>query len=345
MKGQFEREDRYGTWWSPGFPEDSPVFHPEPVSIDPRAEEAFGGPEAVRGTAAGVLVQTILEILDTPLLFEADNSRSGEVGAALVTALGLDSYDESAFDEVFAEVPVSGAPSPETGLPEMYDFEPLEYPTDGPRMSILDVATEVEYREVQDLGSTFVVTMASVRGALPVRAAGEELPLVRTASYGLGFSEDGSQALMVYAVNAAPCVHIEDPTALPVVEGTEVPQDWREHTVRGLTLRLPPDLGEPAATEVGLNFQDGERRGSALRHVLPIPSPYFLSGRRQIARAEVPGAELAVAAVSMGLDSTLTVGVTVHGEQECFVVQIHDLTEVEAPVIAHQLLAGLRLAS
>lgn len=50
-------------------------------------------------------------------------------------------------------------------------------------------------------------------------------------------------------------------------------------------------------------------------------------------------------AVSIGLDSTLTVALNVHREQEFFSLQIHDLDEEEAPLVAHRLLAGLRLAS
>lgn len=342
-KGSLEREDRYGTWWSPGFPEDSPIFTAEPRSIDERAEEAFGGHEQVVGAATGVLVQAILEIFDTPLLLEADNSRSDEVGAALVKAFGLEGYDESAFDELFAAVPVSGASGPDTGVPEMYDLEPLEYPQDGPRMRILEAVTEVERLDSAEFSG--ILFLASVRGALPVRASGEERPLVRAVSYGLGFSEDGGHVLMVYSVNSAPSVHIEDPSSLPVVVGTAAGEDWREHTVRSLTLQLPPDLGEPAVTEVGIVFQGGRRRGSVMRAGFPVPSPYPLAARDHVAQVEVPGADLAVVAVGPGLDSMLSVQVLIHREQEYFSVQIHDLTEEEAPTVVHQLLAGLRLES
>lgn len=343
MKGQLEREDRYGTWWSPGFPEDSPIFTTEPRRIDPRVEEALGGREAVHGSATGVLVQTIIEILDTPLLCEADNSRSDEIAPALVEAFGLEGVDVAAFDELFAQIPVSGAQDPEQGLPESYGFEPLEYPADGPRMSILEAATEVEHLEVEGLSGPLF--LASVRGALPVRTEEGEMPLVRNVTYGLAIDEEAGTVLMAYRANSAPSIHIEDPSSLPVVEGTEVPGDWTEHTMRGLTVSLPPEVGDPDVTEVGLMFQDGQRRAAVLRTGLGTPSPYPLSASRHVARAEVPGADLAVAAIGIGLDTTYSVTVTLHREGEQFTVQLHDVDPEEAPVLAHQVLAGLDLAS
>ncbi|MGO1285945.1 MAG: hypothetical protein ACTHWF_08445 [Brachybacterium sp.] len=342
-KGQLEREDRYGTWWSPGFADDSPVFTMEPQRIDERAEEAFGGREEVSTAATTVLVQTIVQILDTPLLLEEDNSRSGEIAPALVEAFGLEGVDVAVFDGLFAEMPVSGTHDHEDGLPEGYGFEPLEYPADGPRMSILDAATEVEHLEIDGLSGPLF--LASVRGALPVRRDGEELPLVRDVTYGLALDEGNGTVLMVYRVNSAPSVHIEDPSSLPLVEGTEVPGDWTEHTVRGLKLALPPGMGDPDVTEVGLMFQGGDQRGSVIRTGLGTPSPYPLSATRYVARAEVPGADLAVFAIGMGLDSTYSVGVTLHREKEQFMVQLHDVSEEEAPLLAHRLLAGLGLAS
>ena len=339
--GQLDREDRFGTWLSPGFAEDSPVFTDEPISVDPTAEELFGGRDATLGAATGVLVQSILEILDTPLLLEADNSRSGEVSAALVEHLGLSEQLLPSFDELFAEVPVSGAFSPGEGLPETYAFEPREYPADGPRMHLLQAATAVEMLDLPELTGPLV--LASSQGALPIAAEDGREMLVRTATFGLGLDAENGSALMIYVVNAAPAVHLEDPAALPAVEGTEVPGDWQEQTVRDLTVSLPADLGEPAISEVGLTFRSGERRGSVMRHLLAVPSPYPLSAARHVARAEVPGAELAVAAVGPGMDALLTVSVTLHRGQETFSVQLHDVTEEEAPQLAHQLLAGLRL--
>lgn len=342
LPGQLEREDRFGTWLSPGFAEDSPVFTDEPVAIDEAAEELFGGRDATLGAVTGVLVQSILEILDTPLLLEADNSRSGEVSAALVEHLGLSEQLLPSFDELFAEVPVSGAFSPGEGLPETYAFEPRKYPADGPRMHLLQAATAVELLDLPEIRGPLV--LASAQGALPIDAEdGREL-LVRTATFGLGLDADGTSALMVYAVNAAPAVHLEDPQALPVVEGADAPGDWQEHTLRDLTLSLPSDLGEPEASEVGLVFQGGERRGSVLRHLLTAPIPYPLTAAQHVARAEVPGAELAVAAVGVGMDERLTVSVTLHRGEETYSIELHDVTDEEAPQLAHQLLAGLRLA-
>ena len=341
VPGQLDREDRFGTWVSPGFAEDSPLLTDEPLSVDPTAEELFGGRDVTVGAATGVLVQTILEILDTPLLLEADNSRSGEVSAALVERLGVSEQLLPAFDELFAEVPVSGMFSGGEGLPERYGFTPREYPSDGPRMHVLQSATAVEMLDLPEIRGPLV--LASAQGALPIETDDGRDLLVRTVSFGLGLDAENGSALMVFSVNAAPTVHLEDPAALPVVEATEVPGDWQEHTLLDFVVSLPADFGEPAISEVGLDFRDGERRGSVMRCLLAAPSPYPLSGTRHVARAEVSGAELAVAAVGLGIDGTHTVGVMVHRGQETFSVQLHDVTEDEAPLLAHQVLAGLRL--
>src|SRR5699024_3735684 len=91
--GQVEREDRFGTWFSPGFPEDSPVFTAEPLEMDPAAVEALGGKSEAHDALLSVLVATIVDIADTPLLLEADNTRSGEVAPVLLEALGLGGFD------------------------------------------------------------------------------------------------------------------------------------------------------------------------------------------------------------------------------------------------------------
>ena len=343
MPGQLERQDRYGTWWSPGFAEDSPVFTAEPVSIDPAAEEMFGGRDVAVGAATGVLVQTILEILDTPLLLEADNSRFDEVSPALVQAFGLEGFSPDAFEPAFEQVPVSGMSDPDVGLPEQYDFEPVPYPADGPRMSLLEANTEIQLLEGGDL--TGPLTLASARGALPVTTDEGEQPLIRSVTFGLGLSQDGQNALCVYSVNAAPAVHIADPAALPVVTGSEVPEDWQAHTLGDLTAALPPGVGDPDPSEVAVLFTAGEQRASITRFLLSAPSPYPLTASRQVARVEVPGAELAVAAIGMGIDSTLTLGVQIHRGTEQYSIQLHHVAEDEAPLIAHRLLAGLSLAS
>ena len=106
-------------------------------------------------------------------------------------AFGLEGYDESAFDELFAAVPVSGVGTGHRGA-ETIDLEPLEYPEDGPRMRILEAVTEVERLDSAEFSGILLVSPC---GALPVRASGEERPLVRAVSYGLGFSEDGGHVL------------------------------------------------------------------------------------------------------------------------------------------------------
>lgn len=341
QKGQIEQHDRYGTWFSPGFSEDSPVFTTEPVAIDPAAEAALGGRETLVGSSIGVLVQSILHILDTPLLLEQDNSRSGEVAPVLVESLGLDEAFLPSFDELFADVPVAGVLGDGEGLPETYGMEPLPYPADAHRLHLLEARTEVEMLELSAL--TGPLFLASTRGALPVTTADGERMLVRTATFGLALAVDGRTALMQYSTNAAPSVHLEDPSTLPVVEGTEVPSGWVEHTLRDLTVALPEEVGEPDVSEIGLLFTGGERRASVVRHRLAAPSPYPLAATRHVARAEVPGAELAVLEHGVGPGSEFTVSITVHRGDEQFSVRLHDLTEKESAVSAHQLLAGLRL--
>ncbi|MEE1649775.1 hypothetical protein V1260_03130 [Brachybacterium sp. J144] len=341
QQGMLVRTDRFGTWWSPGFAEDSPVFTAAPVQIDPAAEEALGGSEALAGAATGVLVQSILHVLDTPLLLEADNSRSGEIASALVESLGLDEAFLPAFDDLFAENPIAGALVDGEGLPEQYGMEPLPYPEDGHRMHLLDAVTEVEMLELPEL--TGPLLLASSRGALPVETAEGERQLVCTATFGLALAVDGRRALMLFATGAAPSVHLEDPTALPVVAGTAVPEDWEEHTLRDLSVALPPGLGDPEVSEIALNFSAGERRATMARHRLPIPSPYPLAATRNVARAQIPGAELAAIEHGRGPGGRFSVGVTVHRGDEQFSVRLHDLADDESALFAHQLLAGLRL--
>ncbi|MGN7211384.1 hypothetical protein [Brachybacterium paraconglomeratum] len=54
-------------------------LEPEPLALDPEAAEALGGDTAARDALRGVLVQAIIEIADSPLLLESDNSRFEEV--------------------------------------------------------------------------------------------------------------------------------------------------------------------------------------------------------------------------------------------------------------------------
>ncbi|MGP9746053.1 hypothetical protein [Brachybacterium sp. AOP29-B2-41] len=99
-------------------------------------------------STTGVLVQAIIEIRDRLLLLEAGNSRCIKVASVLRKTLGLECVDAAIVDESFDKRPVSGSPNPETGTPERYAFEPLQYPDVGPRMSILEVATEAEHLEL-----------------------------------------------------------------------------------------------------------------------------------------------------------------------------------------------------
>src|SRR5699024_6787848 len=216
-----------------------------------------------------------------------------------------------------------------------------EYDPDSHRMHLLQAGTAVELLEIPEFTGPLV--LASAQGVLPISADdGREL-LVRTVTFGLAIAAEGGSVLMVYTVNSAPALALEDPAALPVVTGTEVPADWQEHTVGGVGVALPPDLGEPAYSEVGLTFRQGERRGSINRSLLTAQSPYPVTSARHVARAEVPGTELVVISAGMGMDQLITLAVMVHLGKESVSVQLHDVTEEEAPVLAHQLIAGLRI--
>lgn len=344
--GSLERKDRFGSWASPAFPEDSPLIAAEPLEVDAEAVEALGGDSAARSRLRDVLVQTIVEIADTPLLFEADNSRYGEIGPALVKALGLDGFDPTAFDPLFEEVQISGSQTLDEGVPEAFALEPAPYPDGGPRMSILD-ATSLITRLTE--GATFESAgaglIASARGVVPIVREGEEGFLRREVSFLLGIEDGGMNALMSYVVASMPTLAIADAEELPLIEPTEVPEDWEEISFGHITAMLPPEQGEVVEVELGTSRvgEDGNRTAGITLFRLPIPSPDLLDSVLHAARVEVDGADLVTAEVSSGGPEGMILNVRAHVGAEEYHVQLDGLSAEDAPVIAHQVLAGLRV--
>ena len=74
-----------------------------------------------------------------------------------------------------------------------------------------------------------------------------------------------------------------------------------------------------------------------------MASPYQLGPAQHAARAEVDGADLVTAELTAGGEAGLILTVRVHVGEEEYHVQLNGLSEEEAPVIAHQVLAGLRV--
>ena len=344
--GQVEREDRFGTWFSPGFPEDSPVFTAEPLEMDPAAVEALGGKSEAHDALLSVLVATIVDIADTPLLLEADNTRSGEVAPVLLEALGLGGFDPEDFAPMFEEAPLSGSPVPGEGVPEVFDFEPAPYPEDGPRMSVLESSTTLTRMPA---GAPFTAEgaalSASVRGVVPIEREGEEGYLRREVSFLVGLEDGGRNALLSYAVSTGPAVAIAEPDELPRIEPTEVPGDWQQISLGRLSAMIPPGLGgvEEVELTTQVRDEDGAPVASITRHRLPVASPYLLGPVRHVARVEVDGADLVTAEVNAGGDAGLLLTMRVHLGEDQYHVQLTGLTEEDAPVIAHQVLAGLRV--
>ena len=213
-------------------------------------------------------------------------------------------------------------------------------------MSILD-ATSLIAREPE--GVTFegagADLIASVRGVVPIVREGEEGFLRREVSFHLGIEDGGMNALMSYVVASMPTLAIADAEELPLVEPTEVPDDWEEISFGRLTAMLPPEPGEIDETELGTSRtdEDGIRTAGITLFRLPIPSPYLLDSVLHAARAEVDGADLVTAEVSSSGPEGLILSVRVHVGAEEYHLQLDGLSAEDAPVIAHQVLAGLRV--
>ena len=344
--GELERKDRFGAWASPGFPEDSPVLAAEPLALDPEAAEALGGDAVARDALRGVLVQAIIEIADSPLLLESDNSRFEEVAPPLMEALGLDAFDPAAFAPMFEEVPLSGTPVPGEGLPEVYDFEPAPYPEGGPRMSVLETSSLLSRMPAgAPFSAAGAAMIASVRGAVPIVREGEEAVLRREVSFLLGIEDGGMNALMSYVISTGPALAIADAEELPLIEPTEVPEDWQELTLGRLVAAVPSGLGQVEEVELSASVRDesGSTVAAITLYRLPVASPYQLGPAQHAARAEVDGADLVTAELTAGGEAGLILTVRVHVGEEEYHVQLNGLSEEEAPVTAHQVLAGLRV--
>ena len=321
-------------------------LEPEPLALDPEAAEALGGDTAARDALRGVLVQAIIEIADSPLLLESDNSRFEEVAPPLMEALGLDAFDPAAFAPMFEEVPLSGTPVPGEGLPEVYDFEPAPYPEGGPRMSVLETSSLLSRMPAgAPFSAAGAAMIASVRGAVPIVREGEEAVLRREVSFLLGIEDGGMNALMSYVISTGPALAIADAEELPLIEPTEVPEDWQELTLGRLVAAVPSGLGQ--AEEVELSASVRDESGSTVAAItlfrLPVASPYQLGPVQHAARVEVDGADLVTAELTAGGEAGLILTVRVHVGEEEYHVQVNGLSEEEAPVIAHQVLAGLRV--
>ena len=73
---------------------------------------------------------------------------------------------------------------------------------------------------------------------------------------------------------------------------------------------------------------------------LPVASPYQLEPARHAARADLVTAELTASG-----EAGLILAVRVHVREAEYHVRSDGLTEEDAPVVAHQALAGLRVRS
>ena len=278
--GNFDRRDRYGSWKSPGFDQDrSTVFTSKPLAIDPSVRSALGrDPD---GVARAVLVQTILQILDTELLFEKDNSRHTEVGPALVKAFALNGISPHAFDAVFEQAPLSGAPGGEmSSLESMFGITPAPYVAGRPRMHLLGHATRIDRMRTVKAEGPLVI--ASAAGAFPARREGKPLLLHRQVSYALGLGSGDSVLMSSFIGTGGVTRWLADAKQIPEVpRPTTTPQGWAAQSLGRLTVSLPSIGGaEPRRTELALAMGDpAEGRSIVMgKHLVPeVPAPPFPS--------------------------------------------------------------------
>lgn len=344
MRGQLERSDRYGTWSSPGLPEDSPVFTHEPASISPEAE-AVADRQTLIALARSVLVQNIVQILDSSLLFEADNARSTEISPALVEAFSLEGIDPQAFDGLFEQIQISGSPVPDRGVPEVYELEPAPYAPDQPRLHLLEIGSTVD--RIQDPAMEGVRVTASASAAFPVIIDGAEMLWHRSTTLTVGLSDQDGSVLMAFGVGASGVAHwVESPESLPLLEAPAAPEGWTEHTVDALTASMPAQLEARATIERGLML--GERpdpAGTINHHLLPAPAPLPLGNGQHVARGEVPGASFAVVEVDEIEDGRAIITLIAQTQSDQYRVQLTGFPYEEAEELAHGLLATAHLAS
>ena len=124
-----------------------------------------------------------------------------------------------------------------------------------------------------------------------------------------------------------------------------MPEDWEEISFGHITAMLPPEQGEVVEVELGTSRvgEDGNRTAGITLFRLPIPSPYLLDSVLHAARVEVDGADLVTAEASSGGPEGMILNVRAHVGAEEYHVQLDGLSAEDAPVIAHQVLAGLRV--
>ncbi|PMC76669.1 hypothetical protein [Brachybacterium sp. UMB0905] len=340
--GTLERKDRFGSWTSLGFPEDSPMRTDTPRAVDPAALEV-DDEKTLNGFSSNALRTNAVVLLDTPLLFEADNGRYEEVAPAVLEPLGLaDVVDPANFHQLFENSPVSASPDPEQGLPELFGIEPAPYDPEAVRMHVLSHGMVVDRNSPQFEGNRYIST---VLGATPVTLDGEERILYRTSTFMAGIDDPGSMLYLGIGIGYTVGPVLEDPLVLPVLAASEVPSDWVEHTKDQLTMRLPADLGDPEDVEVTLHFGGKGASNFVMHHRIGATSPYPLSDGTHAVRGEVDGAELAVVAAQTMHDGSTGLWFTIHGPEDTYWLRITDLTEDEAATLAPQILGGLRLTS
>ena len=341
-QGQYERTDRYGTWYSPGFPTSSEILNPD-VTVDLDGFDA----DRAQKMGAGVLVHAIVTIADSPLAFEADNSRYTEVSPELVESLGFDFLDAHGFDDVFEKSPLSGTGDPSRSATEFYGVEPVPYDPEGPRAHVLDYGVRIRPAQFEWTGTAI---HASTRCVIPVTTDdGEEL-FVREGSLDVivGAGANDGQIALATGISAGRAFWIDDIDELPLIEvAAEVPDTWQEHRIGPFTVSLPPG-GDPIITDLSVTLGGGGesvgRRAVAFQSALGVPTPYPVFDGEAAARFDVPGADLTVAMIGTQDDGQSVVTIRCHSADLSHHVQLYGWDLQEAPQLVHQVIAGIRLA-
>lgn len=340
--GQFKRTDRYGSWMSPGFPQDGELFGTKPHVADGISM----GQEVTQPISVAVAVHAILSVLDSPLAFEKDNSRHTEVSPELVKAFELD-LDPHTFDEVFEVAPLTGAVDPTKGTPEEFGIEPAPYTADRPRVHVLEHAVHVRPLESGMEGDAVIAT---VRGVIPVTSDAGKQWLQREISFclGLGVGADDGQVLMSNALNAGAAAYLKDPSVLPQIEiAAQVPEGSVAHRLGELSVQVPKTFGDPRRIETGLiwgEIGEDERGFSVLSYGLPAQSPYGVVGGDLVARFAVDGAEHVTATIAEQSDGGTVVRIRVHTKGATYSVQADGWPADEAPRLVHELVAGMKVS-
>lgn len=152
--------------------------------------------------------------------------------------------------------------------------------------------------------------------------------------------------MIACSLGAGNPVWLADPAMLPEIPiEAEPPADWTEHTVGLFRARLPHEGAEPVVHDLGVTVRgdDGRTKTSLAQFVLPVGDPYPMPRATAMARATVPGADLVTMGVNEEEDGTALVSVRVHQKGLAHHIQLFRRTLEEAPLLAHQIVAGLRL--